>query len=180
MPILGIMASQISGHLTAPSSFYSIATVTLSSASNSVTMSSIPSGYKSLQVRMIGQRPTSVDTWSIRLNGDTGANYAAHNLYGDGTVNASGYANQTYGLYVFGVGSGTNSTWGAAVIDIIDYASTTKNKTIRAFSGTDQNGTGGYVGLDSGVWLNTAAVTSITFANTNFNTGSTFALYGVL
>ena len=51
-PILGIMASAISGNLWAPGKDYdSIATTTLGSSTASVTFSSIPSTYRYLQIR---------------------------------------------------------------------------------------------------------------------------------
>jgi hypothetical protein len=32
--------------------------------------------------------------------------------------------------------------FGVAIIDILDYANTSKNKTVRALSGEDENGAG--------------------------------------
>jgi hypothetical protein len=75
--------------------------------------------------------------------------------------------------------------FGAGIIDIFDYSSTTKNKTIRAFTGTDFNtaSTTAEVGLFSSVWLNSGSgVSTIRFyfpTGGNFATGSTFALYGI-
>jgi hypothetical protein len=53
-------------------------------------------------------------------------------------------------------------------------------------AGNDINGTiaslGGQVMLDSGLWMNTSAVTTIVFApvyGTNFTQYSFFALYGI-
>jgi glycosyltransferase involved in cell wall biosynthesis len=56
-----------------------------------------------------------------------------------------------------------------------------KTETFRMLGGGDRNGSGG-VHLQSGVWLNTNAITSITFTSVspyNFNQYSQFALYGI-
>jgi hypothetical protein len=77
--------------------------------------------------------------------------------------------------------SSTASVFGGIVIDILDYANTNKYKTMRTLSGYDANGSGN-VGLFSGLWMNTAAVTSInllTFYD-QYATYSSFALYGIL
>jgi hypothetical protein len=68
------------------------------------------------------------------------------------------------------------------VIDILDYANTNKYKTIRYLSGYDANGSG-RVGLGSGSWRSTSAVTSITLQgleySSNYKQYSSFALYGI-
>jgi hypothetical protein len=52
---------------------------------------------------------------------------------------------------------------------------------MRGIAGVDKNTTA-FVNLSSGLWLNTAAVTSITVLpeSSPFAVGSTFALYGIL
>jgi hypothetical protein len=70
--------------------------------------------------------------------------------------------------------------FGTAVFDLLDYTNTSKYKTTRSLTGHDKNGSGLIV-LYSGLWLNTAAVTSITvLPNTgNFNQYTSAALYGI-
>jgi hypothetical protein len=67
---------------------------------------------------------------------------------------------------------------GVAIIDIIDYASTTKAKTVRVFSGNN-TAAGGQVGFYSQLYTSTAAITSIVL-NTNGGgvTGIT-SIYGI-
>lgn len=159
-------------------SFQSIATVTPSSGSSSITFSSIPSTYASLQLRMITGRSDDTQYYydlNLRFNSDTTSNYNQHWLFSDGsTVTASGQA-ATYIL----LGQQGGSTYGAAtIVDIHDYASTTKLKTVRSFNGTDRNGAG-YVGLRSGLWRSTSAVSSITISNLNTAGNSVFSLYGI-
>ena len=191
MPILGIMASQISGHLWAPEGAYdSLATVTLSASTASITFAGIPTGYKHLQIRAImrDQRTTYGNSGqSFRFNSDTGSNYSWHGLQGDGssaTARNGANQDQMYGNSAAGGGAPTND-FGAMVVDILDYADTNKYKTVRMLSGVDLNGTvagyGGIVELMSGSWRNTAAITSVTVlpSNPNFVEYSSFALYGV-
>jgi hypothetical protein len=79
------------------------------------------------------------------------------------------------------LGGNETSTYGAFIYDIHDYASSTNYKTIRQFGGVDQNTSGGYARLASGLWLNTNAITSITLkpASGSLGAGTTFALYGI-
>ena len=167
-----------------PSSYESIATVTSAGGVSTLSFTSIPSTYVALQIRGGNLQSENGTTGSygfnMQFNSDTGANYAVHLLYGDGaTASASGVTAQT-SMTVGRYSRNSESAKGAAIIDIHNYASTTQNKTSRSFSGLDLNGTGLIYGGTSGLWLNTAAITSITFlGNGNWKTGSTFSLYGI-
>lgn len=162
-----------------PSSFESIATVTGTGSSGTITFSSIPSTYKSLQIRgLMNTNLGSNASTYMTLNGDTGANYARHYLYGDGTSATAVGSNADSSIQTGWVGNSSTSM-GTVIIDIIDYASTSKNKTIRSFSGDDLNGSG-RVMLLSGLWVNTAAVSSISLTiGGSFTTTTQFALYGI-
>jgi len=152
-----------------------------------VTFSSIPQTYKSLQVRVFSRDATAQASGIlyINFNSDTAANYSHHRMIGDagGGTTASGTINATL---MFGPRSngntGTASCFGTGIIDVIDYASTSKYKTIRVLSGNDGNFAGGSytTGILSGSWRSTSAINSITItASGNFTSGSTFALYGI-
>ena len=184
-PILGIWASQISGHLWAPEGAYdALATITVGSTSvSSVEFVGIPSGYKHLQIRGIGISAGS-GSFSASMqvgNGslDTSANYSYHLIRGDGSsVSATGGANTTE----FYIGSGAIATNVATgfIADILDYANVNKYKTLRSLGGSDANGSG-YVGLFSGNWRSLSAITNIKIASNtgNLTQYSQFALYGV-
>jgi hypothetical protein len=172
-----------------PSSYESIATVNGTGSSGTITFSSIPATYASLQLRYISRNTaagTGSDNVLFRFNSDTGSNYAFHSLNGNGSVaSASGSATQT--SIRFNNGSTNNGETAGimtvGIVDIFDYASTTKNKTVKAFQGNDNNGNStALLRLVSGLWMNTNAISTITLtlnlAN-NFTTASTFALYGV-
>jgi hypothetical protein len=191
-PILGIYASQISGHLWAPSGAYdSIATTTVGAGGvSSVTFSSIPQGYTHLQVRGIVRTTATGASDSnymlTSLNGDTTTtNYRTHALYGDGGTAAS-ISNHSYGgaLYSGVAPKDTNTAgiMGAFVIDILDYKNTSKNKTIRTLTGADLNNSAGIIFLSSALWINTSAVNSLTFSIAfagNLAQYSQLALYGI-
>jgi hypothetical protein len=188
MPILGIMASQISGHLWAPEGAYdSLATVTLDATTASITFAGIPSTYTHLQIRGIGRTnratPADMDSLFIQFNGDTAANYSDHALRGDG-ASATATSDVSYtGMEMYRLANlyVASTVMGAQIVDILDYANTSKYKTIRALGGVDNNGSG-QVALNSGNWRNTAAVTSILLkpaVGTLFTAYTSFALYGV-
>jgi len=190
-PILGIYASQISGHLVT-NNYSSISTVTVGSGgASSITFSSIPSTYTHLQIRGIAQSAatTFIEDGKIQFNGDTGSNYIRHALMGNG-ASAAAYSTSSTGILVdamvSGTVSGTANIFADSIIDILDYTNTNKNKTVRVLNGVDFNGApfsgnGGRVTLTSGLWTNTAAITSITISGANFNLNqySSFALYGI-
>jgi hypothetical protein len=150
----------------------------------SVTFSSIPQTYKSLQIRLITRDGFTANTgFNLYFNGGATATYGTHRLTGDGTSAAATGSGSNGAMQYAAFTSGTTaSIFGASIIDIHDYASTTKNKTTRAFFGYNNNSVG-RVGLSSSVWVSTSAITSITIENSNANNialGSTFALYGMV
>lgn len=184
-PMLGIMASAISGNLFAPSGAYdSIATVSGTGSSSTITFSSIPATYTHLEIRYIA-RTTGTYTYEDskwRFNGQT-SGYAFHVLSGDRVSASSGASTST--AYI-GVGlvtgaSAAASIYGMGVVSILDYANTSKNKTYRVLTGEDRNGTG-HMQLGSGLYsANTNAISSITIdtISGNWTTDSQFALYGI-
>lgn len=187
MPVLGIVASQISGHLFAPSGAYdSIATTTVGAGgATDITFSSIPATYTHLQIRLIGRsnRAANLDSLRLQVNSDTASNYAEHGLYGDG-ASAGAFAGTSQAYIQFYRIAGANagaSTFGAIYIDILDYANTSKFKTARSIGGADNNGSG-EIYLTSGLWSSTSAITSLKLypgVGTNFTQYSHFALYGI-
>lgn len=194
-PILGIWASQISGHLWAPAGAYdSLATVTVPSGGASyIEFAGIPTGYKHLQIRAITRATSSAGgstvaygaSGQMTFNGDTAANYAAHYIEGNGSVaSANNIPNYNY-ILVSDLGgpwaTSTSGMFSGTVIDILDYASTTKNKTIRVIGGQDRNGYGRSL-FQSGLWFKTPeAITSIKIGTdgTAYAEYSQFALYGI-
>ena len=170
-----------------PSNFESIATVSVGAGGQtSVTFPSIPQTYTHLQIRGIVRSDISGAGNNIglymRFNGDTASNYNWHEVAGNGSGTlAYGQADNGMNMNPHCPRAGdTASSFAGNVIDILDYANTTKNTTARALAGNDTNG-GGWMHLTSGLWRNTAAVTSITLfvESSNVAQFSHFALYGI-
>jgi len=120
---------------------------------------------------------------STRLNGVT-SGYAYHMLGGNGASAFASAGTASSSILSFSRSSTSDdSIFSPFVIDILDYANTSKNKVVRLFSGYDANGSG-YVNLVSGFYVSTDVVSSISLL-CNVNTGGTLrqhttaALYGV-
>jgi hypothetical protein len=162
--------------------FQSIATVTVGvSGSSTIDLTSIPSTYKHLQIRGLLKATTGSQV-NFKLNSDATANYARHGVMSDGGAASSyGGANTSYfsGLNYAGLPTGAN-VFATVIVDILDYANTSKYKTVRVYIGQDSNGSG-EIGLNSGVWFSTSAISSVNvFLPTgNFAQYSTLALYGI-
>jgi hypothetical protein len=190
MPIPGIFASAISGNLAGPISGYDAlwSTIVPSGGLSSITISNIPAGYKHLQLRVIAttnRASNEQDYFRVRFNSDTGTNYASHVLegYGSGIGAFANSSSASPTTFVGGGNTAGTNVFGAAVIDILDYANTNKYKTTRALSGIETNTTAGRMWLSSSLWQNTAAISTITidsfYGATAIKQYSSFALYGI-
>jgi hypothetical protein len=182
MPMLGIMASQISGHLWAPAGAYdsiSTAVVDVSGAA-SITFSSIPQTYTHLQLRCSALVVAS--NIRLQINSDaTYTNYYNHYLEGNGAAASAGAIGGSGYPYIWGASASSASYPTVEIVDILDYTSITKNKTFRVLGGTDANGAG-YMDLISGLWMNSSTAINnivITPSTGSFNQYSKFSLYGI-
>jgi hypothetical protein len=168
-----------------PSATFLIQRQTATGSETSIAFTSIPSTYKHLQVRMMARLTaagTTPNDFKLNMNSTT-STYRDHHLSGNGsTVTANNDTTTYLPMYNFPRTSMLASSFGVGIIDLHDYASTTKNKTLRMMTGYNDN-TGGYgqVWLYSGLWVNTSAITNLTFAPQSgaFASGTTFALYGM-
>ena len=161
-----------------PTSFESIATVSLSSSAASVTFSSIPATYTHLQVRAIILGTGAISYQPMTFNSDTGSNYTNHGITATGAGTPSAFGEANHGFISHQDAVATNPF--AMVMDILDYANTNKYKTVRTLGGYDANGSGTLT-FRSGLWRNTNAITTIKIEpNTNnYAQYSHFALYGI-
>jgi hypothetical protein len=172
-------------------SYDSLAAVTLSAAVSTITLGSIPTGYKHLQIRAIVRNSTAAydgtQNLNVRFNGDSTAVYGQHLFYareyGD-TVAGSGYNETSMNIGpCFPSDGAPAGTYGTFIFDLLDYSNTSKNKTSRTLFGANVSGTTSNVGVGiaSGLWRNTTAVSSVTFisGSGNFMANSQFALYGI-
>ena len=182
-------ASSASSSVTplVPTAFDSIATVT--SGSSSITFSSIPQTYKSLQIRVFARSTDAGSGGSDRLNMTfSGSSSYVHSFLSANGVGLDGSATaSTTSALIFGcmAGGGTTANvFASSIIDIAEYASTSKNKTIKYFSGFHDPSPVSDIRLGSGLSMSTTAVTSITLtigssATRSLASGSVIALYGI-
>jgi hypothetical protein len=185
--MIGNIAAGLYGVGVTPStnSYESIATVSLSSAQSTISFTSIPSTYKHLQIRGIARTGGSNERINLTFNSDTASNYSMHRLVGNGSAASASAQSSQSALWVSsgydGV-SNTADTFTAYVLDVLDYTSTSKAKTLRALDGLDKNGSGG-IEFSSGGWFKTPeAITSISMSiqgGASFAQYTHFALYGI-
>jgi len=172
-----------------PGSYDSIATVTVGAGgASSVTFNSIPSTYQHLQIRYSARTtaaaPGSEGDLVLVYGSPHAANGYSHMLYGNGsTVGALNTGATQYSQYASFTTSSTqtSNSFGAGVVDVLDYTNTNKLKTWRTLGGWDANGSG-FVSLASGIHNDTSVITSIGLgvnSGNSFAQYSTFALYGV-
>jgi hypothetical protein len=154
-----------------------INSTTLTTSAATVTFSSIPATYT--DVVLIANATTTSNSWDlyIRFNGDAGSNYSVTRLFGNGTTPGSNrLSSDTLIQSTYWASLGTEQT--NHIINIMDYANATTNKTMLLRGNRAGQGVDASVGL----WRNTAAISSINlllFSGGNFATGSNFKLYGI-
>lgn len=160
-----------------PGAYDLLETQVLTSSASSVTFTGLGSysDYKHLQVRMVQITSSIVGTY-MQLNGDTGTNYSTHYLIGTGSSAISGAGTSTSNPYA----GYADDLGGAGIVDVLDFSNTNKYTTWKSLAGENDAITP-RIALFSGAWLNTSAVTSMTFYHTasNFQIGSRFSLYGI-
>ena len=161
---------------------YHIASQTVSgSVAGTVTFSGIPATYTHLQIRVsttlyVAGSSGGTAFYLSSVNGS--APVKAHLFYGDGGGYTGGIdPNIPIGFCHF---SPTPVNWGTAIIDILDYTNSGKNKVIKSFSGWDASGSG-VVGLMSNLWGSASTISSLTFnaGGGSFAIGTRFDLYGI-
>jgi hypothetical protein len=167
--------------MAAGSTYTPIATTTLGSSQTTVTFSSISSSYTDIVI--VASIKTAVPAYQpiLRFNSDSGSNYSATAVAGNGSSATSGRHTNQNGIYV-NPGAGTGGTVGNFmpwIISVQNYSNTTTYKTaIARFNNPD-----GIVNALVGMWRNTAAINTISLTaesgSGDFQTGSTFTLYGI-
>lgn len=145
--------------------FLYIATASLTANATSLTFSNIPSTYSSLRL-VFNYRGATTETLLLSINSASTTVYAS--LYAQAragiTTNESGsQLNRPDGIYTTGNANIFANEYGMAVFDFVDYASTSKHKTVLAELGaTHPTSTNSITGLMCGVYRSTSAITSIT------------------
>lgn len=181
--LLGIMAASGSGIQSSVGDMEPLITQYIPSTSTgsttSLSFSNIPQTYSHLQIRGIGYFSTANNP-ILRFNSDSGSNYSWHHMWTSGAGTNFNYgATQTF-MYV-GYADSANQPV-SFYIDILDYRSLNKHKSIKAIHAGETNGGSGETAFWSGTWRNkTSAITSIQFApgSGTLAAGTTISLYGV-
>jgi hypothetical protein len=180
--------------------FNSIASITLTSETTTISFTSITSGFKHLVLVFQNNSATSFNSAvQVRFNSDSSANYNYQIAIGNGDAQGS-YA----GSFVYQLLNSTNlnnSGWNssnftngkyfpsASYLTIFDYANTSFYKnTLTRVGAMDREYSAsgnGSSNLVSGVWKSTAAISSISFVATyfggftNIGNGTQISLYGI-
>ncbi len=183
---LGFFATAGAG---AAGSFDLLESQVLGSDTASVTFSSLStyaSTYQHLQVRYVirGTRASDAEAILTRLNGDSGNNYSSHTLSGNGSSVGSGSQTSfsAMELNYSPAATTTANVFGPGIMDFLDAFETTKYKTRRTFFSMGVHSGFSEVSLNSSLWMNTAAISSISFTpryGSAWATGSRFSLYGI-
>lgn len=176
--MLNNIASMLGAGGGAATDYESIATVTVGAGgSSSISFTGISGSYSHLQIRCMYNTVTNPDNIGMTLNGSVTPSYV-HYLYGNGSTATAG--STTSNLFTIQAGASSTIMYGM-VIDLLDYANTNKNKTLRALGGGDFNGSG-VTWLSSALYATTSAITSLTLQGSggqSLTQYSKFALYGI-
>jgi hypothetical protein len=179
---LGILAS--SGGFN-PGAFEQIATAYGTGSSGVIDFTSIPATYKHLQIRYTAKsNNSSILNMNVTFNNVTSSSYARHHVVG--TANAISAGSATSASNISLLNAITSNTLAnsatAGIIDILDYANSNRNKTLRAIYGIVETGSASSFTYQASGFLNaTTAISRITLTTSahHFATNSRFSLYGI-
>jgi hypothetical protein len=168
-----------------PSTYDSLATTTVGTATGTITLSSIPSGYTDLVLVVANAKVNDSSGAGVYLffNSDFGANYSTCFILTDAGANISSNSGQnTQWPLILGVkDTATNAASSTAIVNIMSYSNATNRKTVL----TQANNSGQTAECRAVVWQNTSAINSITLLASagygrTFNVGTRVSLYGIL
>lgn len=144
---------------------------------------SIPQTYTHLQIRVSGRSGQSASVGNLYSNVNAGGfTYSDHRIIGNGSAASSssdtGLPYLFFGSF-FPAATAAANLFGSAIIDILDYTNTSKNKVYKVYGGYDANGSG-LIHLASGLVQTTQAITN-TYVDTEggFASGSIASIYGI-
>jgi hypothetical protein len=147
---------------------------TLSNATSSITFSNIPTTFTDLVLVIEATSSADGNGISAIFNGDTSGSYSFTYFLGNGTSTLSGRSSGTSWMNLANVISARSTSR----INIQNYSNATTFKTVVSRSSLSSK----YDVTYSGLWRNTAPISSIRLnveGGSNFNSGSTFTLYGI-
>ena len=151
-----------------------------SGGATSVTFTSIPSTYTDLLVKVSARDSYPDVTPDILVTfNNSGSGYSNIWLQGNGSsASSSSYSGAFIDILSDG-STATTNTFSNIEMYIPNYAGS-NYKSVNVNDVLENNATASYMRLLAGLWSNTAAITSISFAAaTSFVQYSTFYLYGI-
>jgi hypothetical protein len=160
-----------------------IASVTLSATASEVVFSGLPQTFRdiilvsSVRNQFSG---TTNDSLDLTFNGDSTSSYSMVRMYGDGSSALSAVNASVTSLPIgrLNEGNTTAGQFSANVIQIMDYSTTNKHKTVLGRANVPNQ----VVYATAGRWAKTEAINSIRISNPNaaLSVDSTFTLFGVI
>jgi hypothetical protein len=156
-----------------------IATSTVSSATASITFSSIAASWTDLRVVFVNTSTAGNQNASLTVNGDTNANYSFTRIKGNGTSGTS--SRNTSANRIDMTADGTSTTIPQFfTIDIFSYTSSNYKGIL--IDSVEDKGSSGSVARQVALWSSTSVITSLTLTcNTStWLAGTTATLYGIL
>lgn len=163
--------------------FIKIATVELGAGgASTIDFTSISATWTDLVIKISARtnRTLEVDGIKLSFNSDTNAaNYSGKRLYGTGT--STGTDSVWYAMPFMSAANATSSCFSNTEIVIPNYAGSTQKRWSIDGVG-ENNGTTTYLGLGTGLWTGTAAITSVSIipeVGTTILQYSSATLYGI-
>ena len=159
----------------------------LSSATATVTFSSIPATYTDLVLRCsIRRAATSNQSTDLKItfNADTATNYSKTSISGDGATASSARQSNTSAQFFLDLSAGsasTANTFSSFEMYFPNYTSTS-NRPLSGFGVNENNTTTAYMVAQAGLYRGTSAISSIEITQPStgsFDTNSSFYLYGI-
>ena len=147
-----------------------------------IEFTSIPQTYTDLIVRasLRSNRALEYDSTTIQFNTTSSSNYTQKMIYGEGISAASVSSAAISWLYASG-NTSTANTFGSGEMYIPNYTGSSY-KSLSVNSASENGATLAITALNSGLWSDTSAITSIRLTvggGTLLNQYSTASLYGI-
>lgn len=157
---------------------------TLTAAAASISTGTLSQSYRDLRVEVIARGDTAATStaMSMRINGDTGANYNFEQIRANGAAaGGTSSTGQTSGNIFLNMpaATGTANVFGSTTIRYVNYTATVGFKTWSSL-GFDLLTNAPQVDGYSGWWASQVPITALSFtpAAGNFVAGTTIRVYG--
>lgn len=163
-----------------PATYEKISAVNLTTTAASIEFTSIPQTYTDLRLVLCSKLNGSNDTIYLQFNGNSSAIYDQILFYGSGSTPLSSGKNSNDTYLGFPQGFGARDYPFIMTGDIMNYSSSSFQKTLLATGGA-VNGTTRGLSMEIARWKNTAAITSILMAgfSYSFTANTKCTLYGI-